>query len=275
MFFVAKKAIFRRLKKKTKTKKMNIGYRQSFPFSPPLVIFTSHHFTSPSPSPSLIIIISKIFRYFFHFISFFFFLLVYHHSFHFLLLLFFDFDFLYIVGHLLTFLGESAQKQGTTANIDETFKDQLSYSRPLSPSSDDYCHSNTKFLSLGLDEKWIVQRTNIEKKKIIAIASLWNEYAKIWIENVKTYTHWKDDKWPFQKKKNKSIQIRNSVDNQLMPPESIKFSTYLDISWIVLFFYLLYAHSVSLHKLLLLTNIFKRKKNKNEKNKKKRNETKR
>lgn len=42
------------------------------------------------------------------------------------------------------FLGESAQKQGTperyTANIEDILKNQFSYSRPLSPSSDDYAH---------------------------------------------------------------------------------------------------------------------------------------
>lgn len=45
--------------------------------------------------------------------------------------------------HLLI-LGESAQKQGTperfTANIEEIFQNQFAYSRPLSPSSDDYAH---------------------------------------------------------------------------------------------------------------------------------------
>lgn len=47
----------------------------------------------------------------------------------------------FIVDHLLI-LGESAQKQGTPErfNIEEILKNQLSYSRPLSPSSDDYAH---------------------------------------------------------------------------------------------------------------------------------------
>lgn len=57
------------------------------------------------------------------------------------------------MGHLLIFLGESAQKQGTTANIDEIFNDQLSYSRPIPPSSDDYVHSNEIFLSQKNDTK--------------------------------------------------------------------------------------------------------------------------
>lgn len=50
-------------------------------------------------------------------------------------------NFSFIVDHLLI-LGESAQKQGTPErfNIEEIFKNQLSYSRPLSPSSDDYAH---------------------------------------------------------------------------------------------------------------------------------------
>lgn len=49
----------------------------------------------------------------------------------------------FIVDHLLI-LGESAQKQGTperfTSNIEDIFKNQFSYSRPLSPSSDDFAH---------------------------------------------------------------------------------------------------------------------------------------
>lgn len=51
--------------------------------------------------------------------------------------------FLFLFLSLWPFVGESAQRPGTPdgfLNTDELFRNQLSYSRPLSPSSDDYAH---------------------------------------------------------------------------------------------------------------------------------------
>lgn len=54
-------------------------------------------------------------------------------------------------------IGESAQKQGTTpdrfTNLDELYRNQLSYSRPLSPSSDD-CHRRHWIQNIHIQMQW-------------------------------------------------------------------------------------------------------------------------